>query len=275
MEIIKRAKEHGEYLDLHIHTSFSIDVEVGNSFLDFMAEGERLKIIPGFLDHFQAEKLDEPSYPFNPDNIGYFLETYDRARETGLKSYLGLEIDYYDDDHEAWNLKTRQWLDQFEGEFDYFVGTIHDVFNHTVTIPSELAELLLKYDFKKIQKSYYNTLEKCIKSGMFDGQAHLDVIYRFCGDGGLLNSGIKFLKDKRTLALMDLCVDRGIAIELNIHGTQHPWKTTYPSEILLLKFLKTRKRASFFIGSDSHDLKSFKEFAIKVKKYNELLWNRK
>ncbi|NMC04942.1 MAG: hypothetical protein GYA24_07010 [Candidatus Lokiarchaeota archaeon] len=267
------ARGRRQPLDLHLHTRFSIDVTRGCSFEEYVAAGDRLGIVPGFLDHFQSEKLGTHGYPFNEEKLPAFLEAYDKAKQSGFKSYLGLEVDYYDPTiHADWNAKTTEWLDAHARDFDYFVGTIHDVFTGTITIPFELEALLKEHDFAAIEDRYFNALDAGIRSKKFQGFAHLDVIYRFCGKGGVLEGKSTYYSEPRTIDAMKRCEETGTAIELNLRGFDHPWKSTYPAEPLFITFKNSHPGAVFFPGSDSHDVKTFERLAPVTKKYCDMLF---
>lgn len=272
--ILLASSKRGDYLDLHLHTGFSVDVINGNTFIDYMECAQQHGIVPGFLDHFQAEKLEWDNYPFGEKSVGLFFEAYDNAKATGLPSFLGLEVDFYDpNQHEDWNLKTMDWLDDHKEDFDYFVGTIHDVDDFTITIPFELEELLKDTPFRTATTRYFTTLLAGISSSIqFSGFAHLDVIYRFCGNGGILPREEAYMRDERTSKAIESCISRDIVVEINLRGFDHPWNTTYPSWELLAEFLEDQPEAdSFFIGSDSHDINTFKRFIPRVKEYSDII----
>ncbi|MFX0101618.1 MAG: PHP domain-containing protein [Candidatus Hodarchaeota archaeon] len=270
---MKNAIERKEVLDLHLHTDFSVDVFDGSTFEDFIVEGNKHGIIPGFLDHFQAEKLEWKDYPFSWDKINTYFEAYDKAKGLGMQSYFGLEVDFYSKEtHDSWNRAAMDWIDDHGATFDYMVGTIHDVQDHTITIPFELEDLLKKVDFDRVQEDYFYTLQEGICSRMFNGFAHLDVVYRFCGDGGILPGVEKYIQDRRTWDAMVECVNQDIVIEVNIRGFDHPWNTTYPAENLLVKFKKECENPLFFVGSDAHHVKTFKRLFPVIQKYNQWIW---
>nr|MDO8085782.1 PHP domain-containing protein [Candidatus Sigynarchaeum springense] len=272
--IMADARGRRQPLDLHLHTRFSIDVSKGSSFDEYMEAGDRLGIVPGFLDHFQSEKLGTHRYPFNEDMVPAYLEAYDKAKRSGLKSYLGLEVDYYDPAlHDDWNQKMIEWLDAHAKDFDYFVGTVHDVLTGTITIPFELEVLLKGHGFPAIEDAYFRVLDAGIRSESFDGFAHLDVIYRFCGKSGVVKGDDRFYLEPRTLSAMELCANTGTVIELNLRGFDHPWNSTYPSEAAFMKFRENHVKDAFFPGSDSHDVKTFERFAPITRKYSDLLYS--
>jgi len=272
IEIVHDAVAKQQPIDLHIHTKSSIDVTQGNSFEEFMVAGEKLGIVPGFLDHFQSEYFDKPSYPFSEPNIGVYVDEFRAARDSGYKAYLGLEVDYYSPDlHADRNARTAEWLDRHKDDFDYFVGTIHDVFDTKITIRPDLKRLLKTHGFNEIQQEYYQILEAGINSGLFDGFAHVDVVYRFCGKGGILQLEDGYSTDSRTVAGMESCVARDVAIELNFRGLDHPWHDTYPAEALFKKIKIESPGAVFFTGSDSHDVVTFEQSATMTRKYFQML----
>lgn len=252
--------------DLHLHTVFSIDVTKGHSFVEYMEAGDQLGVVPGFLDHFQAEKLGDPAYPFHADKIDRYFEAYDRARSTGLPSFLGLEVDYYDPRvHDDWNARTAAFLDDHGKDLDHVVGTVHDVFDGTITIPFELEALLRTHPFDAVSARYFKIATACVASGMFHGLAHPDVVYRFCGPGGLLPASDAHATDPRTVSCLLACADRGVAVEINLRGTDHPWGDTYPSSHALRILRAERPDATTFLGSDSHDVATFRRLAPRVR----------
>ncbi|HME52916.1 MAG TPA: hypothetical protein VKM55_11910 [Candidatus Lokiarchaeia archaeon] len=272
ISIVRDAVSNQQPIDLHLHTRSSIDVTDGNSFEEFMIAGERIGIVPGFLDHFQSEYLDNPKYPFHDDNIGAYVDEFRQAGESGYKAFLGLEVDYYSNDvHPDRNARTAEWLDCHKDDFDYFVGTIHDVFDTKITIMPDLKRLLKRHSFQEIQDHYYQTLDDGIISGLFNGFAHPDVVYRFCGNGGVLPLEEEYSTDFRTLAALESCVSRDIVIELNLRGFDHPWHDTYPAEALFRKIKNDSPGAMFFTGSDSHDVTTFDRSAPITKKYFQVL----
>lgn len=273
-KIVKASVNRKEVLDLHLHTEFSIDVFDGSTFEEYIIEGHEQGIIPGFLDHFQSEKLRQKKYPFNREHINSYFEAYDRARERGWPSYIGLEVDFYaKKEHEDWNLATMDWIDDHGEHFDYMVGTIHDVHDFTITIPFELENLLKKSNFEQVQEEYFLTLQEGICYGMFDGFAHLDVVYRFCGKNGILPGVQGYFNDQRTWEAMIECKNQGVVTEINIRGFDHPWNTTYPARPLLDKFKKEHPDNVFFVGSDSHNVSTFTRLAPTVKEYNKWVWD--
>nr|MDO8109062.1 PHP domain-containing protein [Candidatus Sigynarchaeota archaeon] len=271
-KIVLDAKKKHQPLDLHLHTRFSVDVINGNSFEEYMQAGEAIGIVPGFLDHFQAEKVGDKRYPFHEENVTNYFNAYETAKETGLRSFLGLEIDYYSPElHGDWNRITMEWLDRHKKEFDYLVGTVHDVFEGTITIPAELDGLLKTHSFPEIDAEYYHVLDRGIELGGFHGFAHLDVVYRFCGDKGVLPGKKEYYTDERTVAGMAACTRHDIVIELNLRGFDHPWNSTYPAEPLFQRFKDLHPKAAFFTGSDSHDVKTFERYAPVIRRYTERL----
>jgi HisJ family histidinol phosphate phosphatase len=272
--VMRDAKARRQPVDLHLHTKFSIDVTRGNTFEQYMAAGERLGIVPGFLDHFQGEKLGLAGYPFSGDNITIYLDAHDKAKETGWDSYLGLEVDFYDPQlHENWNEAAMEWLDRHGRQFDYLVGTVHDVFEGTITIPSELEELTRKHPFEDIASKYFQVLELGIASRRFHGFAHPDVVYRFCGTSGILPGNNAYFTEPRTTSSMESCMKHDTAIELNLRGLDHPWNSTYPAEPLFHEFKKKHPDAVFFTGSDSHAVDTFERFAPLIRRYSADLFS--
>lgn len=252
--------------DMHLHTHYSGDVPLGwASFRDYCQLGEQYIIHVGFLDHFEIpEFLRNPKYAlFGENGMMKYLEEFEMAHTEFPNSSLGLEVDYYPE----FESELGEFIDIYRPEFDRFIGSLHVIDGKAITIRKECKQILEKYRFTELRAIYFRKLEAAIESDLFDGIAHIDVLYRFMND--LFDLGSLKDHDSEVLRLGKLCKERDLTIELNISGFDHSVKRPYPA----LDIVKTLHKygATFFVGSDSHLPRHFSKRIEMVRKMNQFL----
>ncbi|AFZ74822.1 PHP domain-containing protein [Natronobacterium gregoryi] len=161
--------------DFHVHSNYS-----DGEFLEGMvraAEAAGLEGI-GFADHCNVAPRDRMEwvrsvYGFNLDI------TYDRRRraiehvraETSIDVYDAVEMDY-DPRDEA---EIREFL--AEAEFDYAVGSVHEVAGANVQVSSQFTDRP-EAERDRIVEEYFDRLVSLIESELFDIAAHVDLVER-------------------------------------------------------------------------------------------------
>ncbi len=240
-------KKPPPFADYHLHTHYSSDVPLGlASFRDYCQLGELYAIHVGFLDHFEIpEFLHNPKYAlYGEQGMIKYIEEFEEVHAEFPNSSLGLEVDYYPE----FKAELDEFIDTYRVDFCRFIGAIHVIDGKAITVRNECKQLLEKYQFTELRAIYFRKLEAAIESRLFDGIAHIDVLYRFVNE--LFNPGILQGRDNEVYRLGKLCKDRGLTIELNISGFEHAVKRPYPA----LDIVKTLNKygAEFFVGSDSH-----------------------
>jgi histidinol-phosphatase (PHP family) len=247
--------------DMHIHTEFSPD---SSTPLRAYAEvADQLSIHIGFLDHFELAFMNRQNY-LNYNSLPRLLESFDNTQSQYPDTSLGLEIDFYSDQISS----VAEFCDGHRKDFDYFIGTVHTIDGLAVTIREELETLITRIGLAAILRRYFDEVEGAIRSGLFDGIAHIDGVMRFVP---LYNEG-KNLMDywhQRTFELGKLCVAYGIPIEINLRGLHYPWGQTHPSQLLIAQLIQ--EGAHFFVGSDSHKLKDFENAVPQLRKVHAYL----
>ncbi|MFQ6124333.1 MAG: PHP domain-containing protein [Candidatus Heimdallarchaeota archaeon] len=233
--------------DLHLHTHYSSDVPFGYaSFREYCQLGEQFAIHVGFLDHFEIpEFLHNPKYALiGEQGMMKYLEEFEEVHAEFPNSSLGLEVDYYPE----FKVELEEFIDTYRADFCRFIGAIHVIDGKAITMREECKQVLEKYRFVEFRAMYFRKLEAAIESGLFDGIAHIDVLYRFANE--LFKPGLLQGRDSEVLRLGKLCKDQGLTIELNISGVEHAVKRPYPT----LDIVKTLNKygGKFFVGSDSH-----------------------
>jgi len=247
--------------DFHLHTQFSPD---SSTPLEVYAQlADQLSIHIGFLDHFELAFLDRQGY-LNYDRLPCLLESFDNTKRQFPSISLGLEVDFYSD-HSSF---VAEFCDDFRNDFDYFIGTVHTVAGLAVTTKEELDILVARIGLPTILRRYFDEVEGAIRSGLFDGIAHIDGVMRFVP---LYNVGQKLMTfwEERTLELGHLCHANKVPIEINLRGLTPPWGETHPSRPLVTQLVQAG--AHFFIGSDSHSIKDFEEAIPQLKEQHAYL----
>jgi HisJ family histidinol phosphate phosphatase len=250
--------------DLHIHTNFSPDSNVPME--AYAQKGQQLSCHVGFLDHFEYAFTSRPDY-LNEDRLVLLLEAFDRVHTSYPNTSLGLEVDFFLD----LQSELAEFCDDHKRDFDYFIGAFHVIDRLAVTESKEMGILVRKFGLLTVLKRYFEGMEVAIKSKLFDGMAHLDVVMRFASAYPNFPK-VKQLWQNQTQELGLLCKENGVLVEVNVGGLNQPWKHTYPSRDMVDQLLDAGTR--FFVGSDSHTLEAFLNMIPEVREITEYLRKR-
>jgi len=255
--------------DLHLHTHYSSDVPLGCApFREYCQLGEQFTIHVGFLDHFEIpEFLNNPKYALYGElGVTKYIEEFEQVHAEFPNSSLGLEVDYYPE----FEAELAEFLDTYRTDFSRFIGSVHVIDGKAITLREECKQVLKKYQFPEFHNIYFQTLEAAIDSNLFDGIAHIDVLYRFVNE--LFDPGPLVEDNREVLRLGKRCKDRNLTIELNISGFGHAIKRPYPS----LDIVKTLQEyeATFFVGSDSHLPRHFAKRISMIHRMNQFLYHK-
>lgn len=247
--------------DLHVHTKYSPDATV--PLCEYAKKAEQFALHVGFLDHFELAFTDRPGY-LHQGILPQLFEEFDQVHENYPNTSLGLEIDYYSD----LASEVAEFCDEYRKDLDYLIGVAHTVDRLAVTTPEDLTILVKKIGLEAILQSYFNEVEAAIESGLFEGIAHLDGVMRFLP----WYKGFEEVKSiwlQRTRELGQLCIKKNLLIEINLYGRFSPWAQYSPSYDIINELIQ--KGARFYVGSDSHTLKTFIETAPLVREVNDYL----
>ncbi|WP_226481625.1 PHP domain-containing protein [Natrinema amylolyticum] len=161
--------------DFHVHSNYS-----DGDFLRGMvraAEAAGLEGV-GFSDHCNVASRERPAsmrsvYGFNLDL------TYERRRrgierlreDFDLEIYDAVEMDYDPRDEAA--------IGAFlaEADFDYAIGSVHDVDGNNVQVASHFAEMT-DAERDAVVDGYFDRLVALVESELFDIAAHVDLLER-------------------------------------------------------------------------------------------------
>ncbi|UCC19718.1 MAG: histidinol-phosphatase HisJ family protein [Promethearchaeota archaeon] len=251
-----------KFTDFHIHTRpWSVDVaEDGPTFIDYIKIVEEHQINICFLDHYELYYVEnDKTNPFYNGRVDDYLEEIDRFKESYDFILSGLEIEYYEDKE----IELSEFMDDYEKEFDFIGGSIHEwIIGYPITTREGLKKLLEKIPMKKIIDNYFEVSKKMIDSQIFKNICHIDTIFRYINNNEFIPTDDCNVSENRVLDLGRLCMKNRIKVELNLSGLRFPIKRTFPSMKVMQQLKK--EGVEFFVGSDSHSLDYFKEQIPKV-----------
>jgi HisJ family histidinol phosphate phosphatase len=250
--------------DLHVHTEFSPDSTTPLE--SYAQSAERHSIHVGFCDHFELAFLERQDY-LDFERLVHLLEQYDQVHSQYPNTSLSLEIDYYSD----LASEVAEFCDTYRKDLDYLIGVVHTVDRHAVTTPEEMERLVSQMSLATIVERYFDEVEGAITSKLFDGLAHIDGVMRYVPIYSK-SADLEAYWERRTLQLGHLCQKHGVLVEVNLRGLLHPWKQTHPPEYIIKTLAKDG--VQFFVGSDSHSLRDFRESLPLLKHTQSVLKER-
>ena len=257
-----------KYTDYHVHTKWSHDIsEFGPSFEDYLRIAEKNKINICFLDHYELYYIEhDKTYPFYGGKTEQYLEEVDKVKETYDFVLSGLEVDYYKD----YEIQLREFMDDYEKNFDFIAGTLHEPdIGLPITNRDKLVELLGKKSITQVVNNFFELSKEMIRSQIFENICHLDTIFRYINIRDLTPTFDTNVSDERVLKLGRLCVKNNISIEYNLSGLKFPIGRPFPSKSVITQLRK--EGAKIFVGSDSHSVNYFRTSVSKVKKAYKFL----
>ena len=203
-------------IDYHIHTAMSGDAK--GELMDhvYKAQERGLSEI-GFSDHFHVEKQ---SYSMSFEKLAQYTEKVISCKEeTNSPVKLGLEVDYVP------NLQNQIEQVLKKRCFDYVTGSLHFI-NGWGFDDSKFISEYQKWDIGELNRAYFNLVQQCAQSHLFDIIGHLDLIKK---------SEFSPKEDMTEVFAETLEVIRrsNVCVEVNTGGLRAPCKEVYPSKPLL------------------------------------------
>lgn len=250
------------FTDFHVHTRWSLDIaKNGPNFEDYVKVAEKDKINVCFLDHYELYYVENSTDdPFHGNTLPRYLEEVDKIKESYKFALSGLEMDYYPNRER----QLREFMDEFEKQFDFIAGTIHETDpEYPFTTREKLVQLVKKKPIKQIVDEFFILSKQMIESKIFKNICHLDTIFRYINAKDIVPPIHCDTSDARALELGRLCVKNNIKIEYNLSGLKYPIGRTFPSKTVINTLKK--EGAQIFVGSDSHSIDYFKTKIPEVK----------
>ena len=233
-------------IDLHIHSKISHDGE--NSILEYCQKAQQIGLKEiGFCEHLDLFPLDPH---FDQHNYEQYLNEIQTARKEfpQLNIRMGVEVTYLP----AIKKDIQKFLE--DKEYDFVLGAIHLVEDGSFTVsePEPARDYFSFKDPKACYEHYFELVLDAVKSGLFDGIAHLDLINRY---------GLNYFPDWEWRLFYGLLrrifegmMKRQMVLEVNTGGWRQLPSRPYP-EPEVLKLYRELGGELITIGSDAHSLK--------------------
>jgi len=241
--------------DYHIHTSFCN--HANGTMKDYVKHASDAGLSEmGFADHNPLPAHFNNNYRMLPEELQTYLNIIDDLKNEfpHINIKVGIELDYIE--------SAIDFLERFveENKFDYIIGSVHylnfDSSQHLIYLNDlhcdEKAELFHKY---------FESLEKAIRTGLFDIIGHFDLPRRFWGDLDDMSHGYA-VRVLEVIKKYDLC------LEINTSGFRtRNVEEPFPGSKLLS--LANEMQIPITLGSDAHsphDVGSYFQEAITLLK---------
>ena len=223
--------------DYHVHTPLCLHAKGWP--VEFAARAVELGLGElGFADHNpMPEKFD--NWRMLRDDLPRYFEEVEKARGAfpQLTIRLGLECDF---------LQGREaWLEELRvlAEWDYFIGSVHYLQGGFEVDSPQSIRRYANGETEAIWAAYWPTLERAIRSGLFDFIAHPDLPKKF----GFLPAGDLRRFYEPVIAAL---AETGTPFEINTAGWRKECAEQYPAR----QFLELAHAANLplLINSDAH-----------------------
>lgn len=242
--------------DDHIHPGYSIDAEgsVDDYCRAAMAVG--LKEIC-FTTHYDADpvRLGQEGYmvidgkreKLSDDCVRMYMEDVRRAAtefgQTGLMVRAGMEFGYF-----AGCERPISEL-QSKFSFDYRLGSVHNIDGDCVCCRQESGQLFKRMTLTKLADRYFELLDRCAATGLFDCLGHLDVYRRY----GLEYYGeeINTIHRGRIEKLFETMRKHNVGYEVNTSAIRHGLFEYYPG-MEIINMARASGVTLLALGSDAH-----------------------
>ncbi|MGO0123559.1 histidinol-phosphatase HisJ family protein [Desulfothermobacter acidiphilus] len=227
-------------IDYHVHTA-RCGHAVG-SMQEYLRQAELLGLAElGFADHlplyFLPPERRDAGLAMPMEELGEYVAEVEELRgKARLSVKLGIEADYIP----GWERELASLLAAYP--FDYVLGSVHFLDGWGFDNPAESAGYE-KWDVDLLYERYFTTLQRSVRSGLFDIVAHPDLIKKF---GFRPRGELLFLYRETVAAISEV----DLAVEVNTAGLRHPVGEIYPS----VEFLRLCRRywVPVTLGSDAH-----------------------
>lgn len=220
-------------IDYHIHTKMSGDAKGEISDCIGVAYNIGLTEI-GFSDHFATIRTN---CSMNQEELVQYIEEIGLYNEnSSFPVKLGLEVDFIP------NCESEIEDIVKLGRFDYVIGSVHFIKNWCFDNPKYVSAYK-KWDITELNHIYFNLVNQCVKSGLFDIIGHVDLIKKFGYKPKIDMSNI-FMETIGALKESKVCV------EVNTSGLRAPCREIYPNKAFLKMCFDNR--IPITLGSDAH-----------------------
>jgi len=236
-------------LDLHVHSTCSVDSETGIG--DYVRRARDLGLVEiGFCEHVDLDPRDMGYGHTDPAHYDREIASA-RAKASVWASDLlirqGIELNYQsgrEDEVRAW-LAVRPW--------DYVVSSVHLVDYADgwaiISEPGAIKAYFATHSQRQAYLPYFEELLRAARSGLGDVLGHLDLIKRYGAvhygpfDPGAYEGEIR--------AVLRAAVESGMGLEINTSGLRQPPGEPYPT-LPILRWYRQVGGEVLITGSDAH-----------------------
>lgn len=226
--------------DYHVHTPLC--GHAGGTIDEYVEQAIALGLAEiGFADHMPMEVWNgyRPRVAMALTEMATYQEQVERARAKfagRIQVRFGLEADYRADKEREIGEFLRRY------PFDYVIGSVHFIGPDAFDLASENCRWN-EVDIDEVYELYYRTLERSIRSGLFDIVGHIDIPKKF---GHYTTRDLTGWYERIAAA----CTAAGSAVEINTSGLIKPCREMYPHPDFL--GVLYRHNAPVTFGSDAH-----------------------
>jgi histidinol-phosphatase (PHP family) len=235
--------------DSHLHTKESDGAYSVAEVIDF-AIGQKLSYIY-FTDHYPLPpELAQKATHGLSDAYVKEIEDAQKTFAGVIDICLGAEFDWLEDyaDWTAQEIAKRN--------YDYILGSVHYIFDNKrkcglIDANEEAFHEVVKQwgGVQNVVAEYYRQLRLMIKSGLFDGVAHFDLIKIYNKAESLFSEESDWYKHE-VLATLDTLAESKMCMEINTNGWYKKCAVQYPSAWILKEAKK--RTLSLTLSSDGH-----------------------
>lgn len=226
-------------VDYHTHTKLCKHAK--GEIKDYVLKAiERNLTEIGISDHMPLPDDFDPEHRMRMDEFEIYRSWYEAVVEEfgdKIKIRFGIEAEFIEDKIDL----IRNFIKDVN--FDYVIGSVHFLGEWNIASHKEEWKWFEK-DVNEVYESYYQTLKKLVRSGIFDVVGHFDMIKKF---GHYADKNF----DELLREILKIIKENGLCIEINTSGLRHKAKEIYPS-VEILKVVKEYK-IPLTLGSDAHN----------------------
>ena len=224
-------------VDFHTHTSLC--EHATGSAADYVASAvsKGLSVI-GISDHAPLPDGLREGVTMRPGDIEGYISSVEAARDAfteRIEVRVGFEVDFPLHD----TFDRRYFTDP---RIDYLIGSCHYIGTWPMDHP-DYKDDYFRRGVDTVYSDYYDSLEACAASGLFNIIGHFDLAKKF---------GYRPMKDmtKKITAVAKAAARTNTAVEMNTAGLRKPVGEIYPSpEIVKILF---DCDVPVTLGSDAH-----------------------
>ncbi len=229
-------------IDMHVHTDDSPDADIPAN--ELVARGLNMNLAGiGFVAHVD---LDPEDYCYGGFEESIYNRSIDLARREAGNRILVLKGIEVGEPH-IYEEQVKNLVDY--SNYDFVTGALHSLAGIGMVLGSEIYA---DRDSLVIVEQYYNETLQMVKEADMDILAHMGLFRR-----GLALAGLEYdfneleLWPDTILHILEVIIDREIALELNTSGLRRKENITYPTMDILALY-KNMGGQLITVGSDTH-----------------------